>query len=167
MRTKMVRRGAILCGVLGGLLCALPAMAAVDAFLTVTGTKQGPIKGMAAKEGGSEGSMAVSAVVHETAAAGAPAGKRQHSPITITKEVDSASPSLFQAMTTHEVLSEVTITIQGSGAGMKAAQRIVLTNATITNIRKVGTAEQITFDYPTIEVTYKGGGKSAMDDWTQ
>jgi type VI protein secretion system component Hcp len=71
-------------------------------------------------------------------------------------------------MTTHEVLSEVTITYQGTGPGdAKAAQKIVLTNATIAGIRKVGSSEQITFDYPTIEVTYKGGGKSATDDWTQ
>jgi type VI secretion system secreted protein Hcp len=145
-------------------------MAAVDAFLTITGTKQGPIKGAAAKEGGSEGSIAVSAVVHESAAEGATAGKRQHSPITITKETDAASPLLFQAQSTHEVLSEVRIVFAGSGSGSgagKVAQEIVLTNATILSIRKAGNSEQITFDYPTIEVTYKGGGKSATDDWSQ
>jgi type VI secretion system secreted protein Hcp len=150
------------------LLPAVQAVAAVDAFLTITGTKQGSIKGEAAKEGGSEGSIAVSAVMHESAPTGAMAGKRQHSPITIVKEVDKASPLLYQAMTTHEVLSNVTIDFAGSGSGAgKVAQKIVLTDATITDIRKVGNSEQITFDYPTVEVTYKGGGKSATDDWTQ
>jgi type VI secretion system secreted protein Hcp len=148
------------------LLPTVRAVAAVDAFLTITGTKQGSIKGEAAKEGGSEGSIAVSAVVHESAAAALPTGKRQHSPITITKETDAASPKLMQAMATNEVLSNVTITFVGSGAGgAKAAQKIVLTNATITGIHKVGNSEQITFDYPTIEVTWVSGGKTMSDDW--
>jgi type VI secretion system secreted protein Hcp len=148
------------------LLPAVQALAAVDAFLTITGTKQGSIKGEAAKEGGSMGSIAVSAVMHEATPMGAMTGKRQHSPITITKEVDQASPLLFQAMTTHEMLSNVTIVFAGSGSGAgKVAQKIVLTDATITNIRKVGNSEQITFDYPTIEVTWVSGGKTATDDW--
>jgi type VI secretion system secreted protein Hcp len=143
------------------LLPTVQAVAAVDAFLTIAGTKQGSIKGDAAKQGGSEGSIAVSAVVRQTLT-----GKRQHSLITITKETDQASPLLYQAMTNHEVLSNVTITFAGSGSGAgKVAQKIVLTDATITDIRKVGNSEQITFDYPTIEVTYKGGGKTASDDW--
>ena len=167
MRIARTARMVWMCGVLT-LLPAAQAVAAIDSYMTITGSKQGPIKGAAAKEGGSEGSIAVSAVMHESAPAGAMAGKRQHSPITITKEIDQASPKLFQAMNTHEVLSEVTITFarSGSGAG-KAAQKIVLTNATITSIRKVGNSEQITFDYPTIEVTWVSGGKTSMDDWTQ
>jgi type VI secretion system secreted protein Hcp len=95
-------------------------------------------------------------------------GKRQHSPITITKEIDRASPLLAQAMTGKEPLSQVTIVFGGSGSGAgKSAQKIVLTNATILSIRKAGNSEQITLDYQTIEVTYVSGSKSATDDWTQ
>ena len=71
-------------------------------------------------------------------------------------------------MTGKEPLSQVTIVFGGGGSGAgKAAQKIVLTNATILSIRKAGNSEQITLDYQTIEVTYVSGSKSATDDWTQ
>ena len=94
-------------------------------------------------------------------------GKRQHSPITITKEIDKASPLLAQALATHKPLSQVQIVFQGSGSGAsKVAQKIVLTNATILSIRKAGNTEQITLDYQTSEATWTDGGKTAMDDWS-
>jgi type VI secretion system secreted protein Hcp len=157
-----------LCGVLT-LLPAVQAMAAMDAYMTITGSKQGTIKGGVAKEGGGEEQIRVTAVDHQSApASGATVGRRQHSPITITKEIDRASPLLAQAMTGKEPLSQVTIVFGGGGSGAgKAAQKIVLTNATILSIRKAGNSEQITLDYQTIEVTYVSGSKSATDDWTQ
>ena len=164
MRMDRTGRLLVLCGALSALLPAVRAMAAVDAFLTVTGSKQGPIKGEAVG-----GQIHLSAVVHSTATAtGATAGRRMHSTITITKEIDRASPSFAQALASNETMSQVVITFQGgSGAGAgKVAQKIVLSDATITAIRKSGNTEQITFEYQTIEVTYKGGGKTAIDDWT-
>ena len=41
---------------------------------------------------------------------GGASGKRQHSPITIVKEVDSASPLLLQALVTNEALKTVGLT---------------------------------------------------------
>jgi type VI secretion system secreted protein Hcp len=147
------------CGAASMLLPAVNAVAAqVDMFLTIDG-----IKGEAAA-----GAIHVTSVVHQMDAnSGMSVGKRQHNPITITKEVDSASPSLFKAATSHQVLKQVAITFQGSGAGAgKMAQKIVLTNATIASIKKVGNAEQITLNYETSEVTWTDGGKTAMDDWS-
>ena len=57
------------------------------------------------------------------------------------------------------------ITFEGVSGGAKTAQKIVLTNATISSVRKVGGNEQITFDYQNIEVTCTNGGKTATDDW--
>jgi type VI secretion system Hcp family effector len=144
------------------LLPVVNAVAAMDAYITAVGTKQGQIKGDSAS--GSH----VSAVVHETATAtGVASGKRQHSVITITKEVDAASPKFATAMATNEVLSQVVITFGGTGAGAgKVAQKIELADATVSGIRKVGNSEQITFSYDKIVVTYAKGGKSAMDDWS-
>ena len=68
-------------------------------------------------------------------------------------------------MNSNEKLSRVTIAFQGGSGGAKTAQTIVLTNATILNIRKSGGNEQITLDYQTIQVTYAKGGITAMDDW--
>jgi type VI secretion system secreted protein Hcp len=141
---------------------AIKALAAIDTFITVVGAKQGEFKGESAS------GIHVSAVVHETAAApGMVSGRRQHSAITITKEVDQASPRFAQALATNEVLKQVVITFQGSGAGAgKAAQKIELTDATITGIRKVGNSEQITLSYDQIAVTWTNGGKTMTDDWS-
>jgi len=158
---RIVRAGQLflLCGVVCALLAAVPAMAAVDAFMTVTGVKQGPIKG----DGMSENIRLVS-VVRDTAT-GMSTGRRMHSTITITKEIDAASPKFATALVSNETLKTVVITFEGGSGGAKTAQRIVLTNATILSVRKAGGREQITLDYQAIEVTWTNGGKTATDDW--
>jgi type VI secretion system secreted protein Hcp len=161
MRISHAGRLFVLCGLVSALLSAVPAMAAVDAFMTVTGARQGPIKGNA----GSENMRLVSVVRDTPMAAGVPTGRRVHSTITIVREVDKASPLLWVALNSNEKLSRVTIAFQGGSGGAKTAQTIVLTNATILNIRKSGGNEQITLDYQTIQVTYAKGGITAMDDW--
>jgi type VI secretion system secreted protein Hcp len=159
MRIVHAGRLVVLCVLLSALLPAAPAMAAVDAFMTVTGAKQGPIKGEAAS-----GSIQLVSVARD-AASGMATGKRMHSTITITKNVDAASPKLYAASSTHEPLSNVTITFVGGSGGEKVAQRITLTNATILSARKHGQEEVFTLDYQSIEVTYTHGGKTASDDW--
>jgi type VI secretion system secreted protein Hcp len=158
----MVHRGRlfVLCGVITALLAGVPAMAAVDAFMTVEGVKQGPIKG----EGMSE-KMPLVSVVRDTAT-GMSTGRRMHATITIVREVDAASPKFATALATNETLKLVTITFQGGSGGAKTAQKIELTNAIISSIRKSGRNEQITFEYQNIEVTWTNGGKTATDDWS-
>ena len=160
MRIVHGRRLFVLCGVIFALLAAVPAMAAVDAYMTVRGAKQGPIKGDMAS-----GSIQIISVVRD-AATGMSTGKRMHSTITITKKVDVASPKLATALNSHETLSQVTITFLGASGDAKTAQKIVLTNATIVSVRYAGSNELITLDYQTIEVTYAKGGKTATDDWS-
>jgi type VI secretion system secreted protein Hcp len=151
----------VLCGVLTALLSAVPAMAAFDTYITFTGARQGPIKGNDGLE-----RMRVISVVRDTPmATRMPTGRRMHSTITITREVDAASPKLFQALSTNESLKTVTIAFEGASGGPKTAQKIVLTNARIVNIRKSGRNEIITLDYESIEVTWTDGGKTSADDW--
>ncbi len=159
MRIAHRGRLLVLCGVVSALLSAVPAMAAVDAFMTVTGEKQGPIKG-----NGMSDSIRLVSVVRDTAA-GMSTGRRMHSTITITKEVDAASPKFATALASNETLKTVVITFEGASGGAKTAQRIVLTNATILSVRKHGDEEVITLDYQAIEVTWVNGGKTATDDW--
>ena len=151
----------VLCGVVSALLAAVPAMAAVDAYMTLEGVKQGHIKG----EGMSENIHLVSVVRDTPMATRMATGRRMHSTITITKEIDKASPKFAQALSTNETLTEVVITFTGGAAGAKTAQKIVLTNATILSVRKAGGNELITLDYQNIEVTWTQGGKTATDDW--
>ena len=161
MRFVHAGRLIVLCSVISVLLPAVQAMAAVDAFMTVKGLKQGPIKSDAMSE-----SIPLLSVVRDTPmATGMAAGKRMHSTVTITKKIDVASPKLAMASSSNEMLSQVAITLAGGSGDAKAAQKIVLTNATIQSIRKAGSNEQITFEYQSIEVTYAKGGKTMMDDW--
>jgi len=78
MRIVHGRRLFVLCGVISALLAAVPAMAAVDAYMTVRGAKQGPIKG-----GMASGSIQLISVVRD-AATGMSTGKRMHSTITMS-----------------------------------------------------------------------------------
>ena len=69
---------------------------------------------------------------------GKPRGSRTHQPVTITKEMDSASPLLFRANSVSTVFDEVVMEIVGrpaSGAGEIVTQRITLTNAVISSVK--------------------------------
>jgi type VI secretion system secreted protein Hcp len=160
---RIVRAGQllVLSTVVAVLLPAVPAHAAFDAYMTIKGAKQGQFKGEAMSD-----QIRLVSVVRDTPRATAmPTGRRMHSTITITKEIDKASPMLTKAASTNELLSEVVITFTGGAAGAKTAQKIVLTNATILSVRKSGGNEMITLDYQNIEVTWTDGGKTATDDW--
>jgi len=150
------------CAVVFALLPAIPAMAAFDAYMTLEGVKQGPIKGDRMSE-----NIHLISVVRDTPMATRMAtGRRMHSTITITKEIDAASPKFATALVTNEVFKNVTIIFVGGSGGEKTAQKIVLTNATMLSVRKAGGREQITFDYQAIEVTWQNGGKTMADDWS-
>jgi type VI secretion system secreted protein Hcp len=161
MRIAHAGRLFVLCSVVSALLSAVPAIAAVDAFMTVTGARQGPIRGNANSE-----SIRLVSVVRDTPMASRmPVGRRMHTTITITKTIDAASPKFQTALVTNETMKTVMFTFEGGSGGAKTAQRIVLTNATILSVRKEGELEKITFDYQSIEVTWTNGGKTMMDDW--
>lgn len=163
MRISNLKRHVVTCVLVGALLSAVPALAAIDAYMVIKGEKQGQIKGEAMSE-----KIAITSVSHDTvmASAGMASGKRQHGAITIRREVDAASPKLFQAMNSHEGLSDVTITFRGSGGGAaKAVETLDLKDAMITAVRVSGRTETITIEYGTIQVTYVNGNKTATDDW--
>jgi len=144
------------------LLAAAPAMAAVNAYMTVKGEKQGNIKDANV----SDRIPLINVVRDAPLGTGTREGRQMHSTITVTKKIDMASPKLATSKTTGETLSQVVITFEGGKSGdPKAAEKIVLNNATIANIRWVNGNEEITFDYQNIEVTYAKGGKTATDDW--
>lgn len=160
MRLRNITRNAVIC-VLGiALLSAIPAMAAVDAYMTINGSKQGQLKGEAMSE-----KITLTSVSHNSAmATGLASGKRQHGEIVITKEMDASSPKLMQAMNTHEPLNDVTIVFRNTGAG-KAVQTLNLKDAFISSVQVSGRTERITVQYATIMVTWTDGGKTATDDW--
>jgi type VI secretion system secreted protein Hcp len=156
---------------------------ALNAYLTAIGQKQGQLKGGVTQKG-REGSIAVYAVDHEIlsprdAASGLPTGKRQHKPITITKEIDKATPLLLKALVTNEVLTEVILKFFSANPnGVETNNYIIkLTNATIASVHtgmennklepglKLPVLEQVSFVYQKIEWTWVDGGITTGDDW--
>ena len=162
---------------------------AANIFLTLTGEKQGSIKGNVIQKG-KEGLIAAYAFNHEIAApkdaaTGMAMGKRIHKPVTITKEVDLASAKILSALMTNERLKEVVINFwrpRKSGVAGAAGQevnyyRVILTNASISNITQdkplatdanAPIVERVELVYEKIEWQYlKGSNMSTADDWRQ
>ncbi len=88
-------------------------------------------------------------------------GKGSHPPIVVTRTVDFASPLLFNAHFSSELLKTVQISFTPTGPGKPEHwQTITLTNATIANVRRMTTPgspqphEDIHFVYEGIESSY-------------
>ena len=97
--------------------------------------------------------------------------------ITIEREMDAASPNLYQALNTKEMLPKVIFKVYKPGDPTKY-KIITLENAIITKVSKgtkqQGTAkpntdthqkEEIAFTFEKIGVEYMGGSTTASDDW--
>src|SRR3954451_14203214 len=83
---------------------------ALQAYLKMKGQRLGDIKGSITQKG-RENKIRVIAVSHEIvsprdAASGLPTGKRMHKPFVITKELDKASPLLYNILVTNENVPE-------------------------------------------------------------
>jgi type VI secretion system secreted protein Hcp len=109
------------------------------------------------------------------ASTGMASGKRQHSVIRITKDVDSLSPILQRTVSTNEVLKEVAFEFTRINAGKEQVYRTIkLVNATVAGIQKRKTAagktsreiEEVSFAYEKIEQTNNTGNKTFNDSWT-
>jgi type VI secretion system secreted protein Hcp len=156
---------------------ALPASAG-NIYCTVVGVKQGKFTGDATHGG----EIPVYALTQEVkvpydAASGQATGKRQHSPVTIVKELDKSSPLFFSAAVTNETLRSVTCTLYRDVDGaMRAYYRIALTNANIVEVKDSGDGvngtaqsdehERISFVYQKIELTDLDSNITAVDDWS-
>jgi type VI secretion system secreted protein Hcp len=157
---------------------------ALNASLRLVGQKSGKIQGGVTQKG-REGTIAVIALSHgivspRDPASGLPTGKRQHKPLSITKELDRSTPILRSVLTTNEVLTQCEVQFYGVSrtTGAEAATFTVrLTNASIGSIEMempnnkhpdlmaLETFEEVTFTYQKIEWVWIEGGISAADDW--
>jgi type VI secretion system secreted protein Hcp len=158
---------------------AVPASAG-NIYCTVVGVKQGKFTGDGVHGGSTE--IPVYALTQEVkvpydAASGQATGKRQHSPVTIVKELDKSSPLFFSAVVTNETLRSVTCTLYRDVDGaLRAYYRIALTNANIVEVKDSGDGvngtaqsdehERISFVYQKMEVTDLDSNTTAIDDWS-
>ena len=156
---------------------------ALNAYLKMTGETQGEIKGPVTQAGREE-SIAVIAVNHQVesprdAASGRATGKRQHKPLTITKEVDKASPLIMAALTQNENITDLELRFWRPSRSGREQQyyTIELVNASISDVQlemlnnqypenqKHNVREHVSFSYQKIIWTYEDGGLTAEDDW--
>lgn len=162
---------------------------ALNAYLKLTGQKQGDIKGSVTQKG-REGKIMVIAVSHEIlsprdTATGMATGKRQHKPLTITKQIDKSSPQLFSALVNNETITSWELqffTPQAKAAAGTGAEvnhyTIKLTNAQVVNIRTIlpnnknpelvnyVEYEELQFAYQKIEWIWTEGNVTSSDSWT-
>lgn len=158
---------------------------AYEFYVTIEGTKQNAFKGESVRED-HKAKIAGLAYQHQIIAprdisSGQASGKRQHGPVVITKEWGAASPQLFQALVTNEILTSVVIEFYHTTAeGVEENYHTVkLKNATVSKIvQSTGSSsktantldthelEEISFTYQRIEMENLTHKTSAEDDWT-
>ena len=161
---------------------------ALNAYLKMKGQKSGEVKGSVTQKG-REDSIMVHAYSHEIvtprdAASGLPTGKRMHKALIITKEIDKASPILYNIMVNNENIPKWELLFwrpqmvakAGTGAEVQF-YTIKLTNANIAQMHEylldnkipanmpIPPMETVSFTYQKIEWTWVDGGITANDDW--
>jgi type VI protein secretion system component Hcp len=99
-----------------------------------------------------------SAGILGSSGSGSTSGNRQHQPVVITKELDPASPKLFQMLVSNELLKSVHIWFSRVGPGNTHEwHTLKLTNASVVNIEHVAIpgsthpGEEIEFAYERLE----------------
>ncbi|HLK17048.1 MAG TPA: type VI secretion system tube protein TssD [Fimbriimonadaceae bacterium] len=158
------------------LVAAAPAKAALNAYLLVTGAKQGKFKGTGRSKSGKieVSDFRYGIVSPRDPQSGLPTGQRMHKPIIMT--ISAADGREFQtALKTNENLPAVQILFwRPSSAGkIEQYETLNLKDATVVKIemRKSSGRQtsdmQITLNYQKIESSYSRGKVQAADDWKQ
>jgi len=110
--------------------------------VTIKGQKQGAFKGEGtsnATRNAIEGlGFAYDLKSPRDVSTGQPTGKRQHSPIRIVKGWGAATPQIFQALVTNEVLTTVKLEFRKTNANGEEAvyYTITLADASVSEIRQ-------------------------------
>lgn len=166
------------CSLAVTLVASTTADAALNAYLTLKGNKQGDIKGSVTQKG-REGKIMVIAVEHDlkTPAGGA----EQHGAFIITKEIDKSSPLLRKAAATGETFDfelqfwTPQLAAQQGVGQEKQHYTVKLTGARIANIglrmlnnknpeyTRYAEYEEVSFTYQKIEWIWTDGGITATD----
>src|SRR4051812_42969688 len=162
----------------------------MSVYLKVDAAKAGKVKGPVQdrSDKDKDGCIALLAVDHgiaspRDAATGLASGKRQHRPITVTKETDFTSPLFYQFVGTNELLKTVNIFFYGppSQSGIGAGKEtmlytITLKNAAVAKVEFAGHSdpaaqqsarfpltEMISLSYESIQWEWKNPAVTAAD----
>jgi len=161
---------------------------ALMAYGYAVGQKSGQVKGSVTQKG-REDSIGIIAVSHTIQTprdpqSGLPTGQRMHKPFVLTKELDKATPILYNILCTNENISSLIIKFwtpqlkAATGVGSEVQHYTVkLTNANIASIdfrmaniknpdiQKYAEYEEIALTYQQIDWTWNDGGITASDNW--
>lgn len=144
---------------------ALSQNSSSDMFIKFKASKQGVVTGGVAEKG-KESTIKIISFQNENlsprdAASGQATGKRQHKPITITKQYDKSSPQLLTAFNTQENLPEVSLRVFGSGKACPDGlcytielKDVVISGLTSATNEKGEKSETISFSFQKIEWKY-------------
>jgi type VI secretion system secreted protein Hcp len=152
--------------------------------MELTGNTQGAIADGCCNMQGRENTILCQALNHEVyiprdPQTGRPTGKRVHNPLTITKVFDKSTPKLFQALSTGERMSNVTMKyyrIDPSGKEehyftIKLEDAIIVSvkpwvpNALDQSRERFTHMEDVSFTYSKIIWTWEVDGVEAQDSW--
>ena len=155
---------------------------AFDAALKIVGQTQGLFRGSMTTRG-HEGAIRVAAASHllvspRDAITAQPVGRRQHRELTVTKELDPATPKLLSAWVRNEVFTEWKLELFGVDAAGRSvsAYTIELRDAAVSKIElvlpstfeptnsSVPAHEKVSFVYSGVTWTW-AGSISASDRW--
>lgn len=151
--------------------------------VTIKAVTQGTLKGQGSKR--DDGKIPVVSFKYGVtnsfdAGSGDLTGRRQHQPVVFTKNVDQASPQLFQAAFANEVLRSVVFEFMRTSPGGKEVvdHSVTLTNALVVSIQdsvQIGQVggpvvdsrelEEISLTFQKIAIINVPGGTSASDAW--
>jgi type VI secretion system Hcp family effector len=162
---------------------------AFHGYVSFKGAKQSAFKGESAKAARKDKgfsdilSVSQSSSVNVDPKTGLPKGSRTHRPIVLIKERGASSPQICQAHWTGETLTEVVIELAGrpaSGQGEIVVERITLTNATISELKRYSPTlsgevsehstdflDEISLVFTGIKIEDPVNSTSTSDDWTQ
>ena len=153
-------------------------------YLSMEGEKQGLIEGECRRKG-FEGWIECLGYQHEVSSprdphTGQATGHRQHHLLTITKEFDAATPMLFQALVTNELIKKVTIKWYRPSTTTGIEEHfftVALETAFIASVKpwvpnvldplfkSYTNMEDVSFVYGTINWTHEIAAKASTDDW--
>ncbi len=153
---------------------------AYEFYVTIEGTKQGRLAGESTRSV-HKGKLAGIGFSYEItsprdAASGQASGKRQHGAVTFTKEWGPASPQLFQALVTNEVIKRALFEfVRANDVGVEYVfHTMELTDASVTGIHQYIAAqddeeldnaelEDIALTFRSIEIANLDGKTTASD----
>lgn len=132
----------------------------------IEGSKQGVFKGESTRESAKDRMVGRTFAYELTAQMG---GKRTHGPVVLTKSWGAASPQIFQAATTGEVLKRVELEFYQAGpsGAVELQYTIKLTGATIVGVKQYTLnnefLEDVSIAFQKIDVEHKPSKTAASD----